>query len=96
MKTMKVRVVDKCGDGKPSRILLQGAAVSTDHCSAPVGVQLEIIGYDQTGALIAARDGPAASISNAPLGDCAFSLDRRLDYDPGMKKADLVPIGIRQ
>jgi hypothetical protein len=94
IKSMKVKFVDACR--RTPCISMKGVAVLTNRCAEPVGVQLKVTGYDKTGAPVATRDLWPASVSNIPPGDYTFSLDTWLDYDPEMKKFDLVPIQVRQ
>jgi len=94
IKSMRVKFVDKCRSSPC--IYMKGVAVLTNRCEEPVGVQLKITGYDQTGAPVATSDLWPASTRNIPPGDYTFSLDQWLDYDPEMKKFDLVPIEVKQ
>ena len=94
IKSMKVRFVDACT--RSPCIYMKGVAVLTNHCSEPVGVQLKMTGYYNTGAPLATRDLWPASTRNISPGDYTFSLDQWLDYDPGIKKFDLTPIEIRR
>lgn len=92
IKSMEAGFVDKCQTR--SCPAFRGAAVLTNSCSEPVGVQLKIIGLDSKGTTIAVNDFWPASVINIPPGDYAFSLDTKLDYDPRLKRFRLEVISV--
>lgn len=94
IKSMRVRFVDECQ--RSPCFYMKGVAVLTNRCAVPVGVQVKITGYDQSGLPVATRELWPASVRNIQPGDYTFSLDRYLDYDPSIEKIDLVPISVKQ
>lgn len=94
IKSMKPKFVDKCR-ASPC-IYMTGAAVLTNNCAEPIGVEVKIIGYDKDGVPVATNDMWPASISNIPPGDYTFSLDTWLDYDPEIKQFELAPIRVKR
>ncbi len=73
---------------------MQGAAMLENKCTESVGVQFQIIGYDDAGAPVAVDEFWPASIRNIPPGSYSFSLDQHLKYDPAITRIELKPIGI--
>jgi hypothetical protein len=93
IKSVKARFENQCQASQC--IIMKGIAVLTNRCADPIGIQIKITGYDKTGAPVATHDLWPASVKNILPGDYTFSLDQYLDYDPSIKKFDVIPIDIR-
>lgn len=74
---------------------LQGVSVLENRCTEAIGVQLKIIGLDKTGNPVASKDFWPASANNIAPGNYTFSLDYWLDYDPSIKKVEIIPIEVK-
>ena len=94
IKSLMVKFVDACRTS--ACLYMKGAAVLNNRCSVPVGVQIKITAYDNSGSPIASRDLWPAATDNIPPGDYTFSLDSWLDYDPGMASVEVSPISVKQ
>lgn len=94
IKSVEARFVDECRHSPC--IYMKGVAVLTNRCSEPVGVQVQITGYDKSGAPVATRELWPASVRNIPPGDYTFSLDQYLEYDPAIKRFGLKAVAVRQ
>jgi hypothetical protein len=94
IKSLVVKFVDACRTS--SCLYMKGAAVMNNRCSVPVGVQIKITAYDNSGSPIATRDLWPADTDNIPPGDYTFSLDSWLDYEPGMASVEVSPISVKQ
>ena len=94
IKSVRVSFADACRTS--SCLYMKGDAVLNNRCPVPVGVQIKITAYDNSGSAIATRDLWPASTDNIPPGDYTFSLDSWLDYDPVMASVEVSPISVRQ
>jgi len=94
IKSLMVNLVDACGTS--SCLYMKGAAVLNNRCPVPVGVQIKITAYDNSGSPIATRDLWPADTDNIPPGDYTFSLDSWLDYEPGMASVEVSPVSVKQ
>jgi hypothetical protein len=94
VKSMQAKFVNEC-EQSPC-VHLKGAAVLTNDCAEPVGVQVTITAHAQSGARVAGQDWWLASHKNIPPGDYRFSMDYGIDYEPGMATVDLKPTRIKR
>lgn len=94
IKSFKAKFVNECR--RSPCFYMKGVAVLTNRCAEPVGVQIKITAYDKGGAPVATRDLWPASVKNISPGDYTFSIDQWLDYDPEIKRFDLVPINVKR
>jgi len=94
IKSLMVNLVDACGTS--SCLYMKGAAVLNNRCPVPVGVQIKITAYDNSGSPIATRDLWPADTDNIPPGDYTFSLDSWMDYEPGMASVEVSPVSVKQ
>lgn len=90
--SIKTKFVSKCSDEDCT--VLQGAAMLQNSCAEPVGVQLQIIGFDQDGAAVSVEEFWPASVRNIPQGSYSFSLDQHLKYDPSIVKIELKAVNV--
>ncbi|QLG94784.1 hypothetical protein HZF02_23830 [Pseudomonas yamanorum] len=94
LTSMKTKFVNKCSDSEC--IYLQGAAMLENKCAEPVGVQVQIVGYDKAGTAVATNEFWPASVRNIPPGNYSFSLDQHLKYDPSIENIALELIDVRK
>lgn len=87
IKSIRARWVDTCRTR--SCAYLQGAAVLTNNCPVPIGIEVTLTGLDKSGIPVASRTGWPASVSNIAPGDYTFSVDTWLEYDPAIEQFEL-------
>jgi hypothetical protein len=75
---------------------MKGAAIITNNCSIPIGVEVQITGYNKNNTPIATQKYWPNSINNLPVGQTVISLDQRLDYSPEISTITLTPTHTKQ
>lgn len=94
IKSVEAGFVDECRAS--SCPYLRGVAVLNNGCQTPVGVQVKITVYNESGAPMATDELWPASTRNIPPGDYTFSIDQWIDYQPGMARFELQPVDVRE
>lgn len=94
IKSIRAKWIDQCK--RTPCIFMKGAAVLTNKCTSPVGVQVKITGLDKEGRPVASKDMWPASIRNIPPGDYMFSLDTWLAYDSDIVSFEASPISVKR
>lgn len=87
IKSIRARWVDTCRTQSCAH--LQGAAVLTNNCQVPIGIEITLTGLDKSGVPVASRTGWPASVNNISPGDYTFSIDTWLEYDPAIKRFEV-------
>ena len=78
------------------RMFMDGVAVLVNKCSEPVGVEVKMIAYNNTGNPVATHKTWPASVSNIPPGEYTFSLLGFLDYSPDAKSFKLSVASVKR
>ena len=92
--SVRTRFVDDCR--RTPCYVLRGAATLNNKCAEAVGVQVQIVGLDSSGAPVAANEMWPASVQNIAPGAYTFSLDTWLQYDPAIVRFELKVQSVRR
>lgn len=91
--SLKAQFVNKCTSTECW--YMKGVATLQNNCAEAVGVQIQIVGSDESGSPIASDELWPASTRNIPPGRFVFSVDQYLEYDPSITKFELTAISVQ-